>query len=187
MNPSKGAAVLMLVGAFAAGVGTPIVYKAIADSRPQVPACPQPRTPASFIDRFSQLMERLGEPLDSTQRQTIESLINERNRLVGDIYAVPRARAESAIASARAFADSILNPAHARATAVRDSIKVIQDSVFTPTQRAKLDERNAAARVRNQERQAQRQAQQARCEGTQPKQTDAAGSKQQPTKTKSNH
>ncbi len=180
MNRAKGAAVLMLVGAFAAGVGTPVVYNAVVTNRPKAPDCPQPRSGNTYSQRFAKFLE-----LSPTQKAAVDSLLAFRTRAVNEIYALPRARSDSLSAATHAASDSIWAVPRAKADSVRKAIEVQQNAVFTPAQRAKLDERQAAYRQRESERQAQRQAQQARCEKLQP---NAPSSKNSPsTKSKSNN
>jgi Spy/CpxP family protein refolding chaperone len=183
MNRSKGAAMLMLVGAFAVGAGTPIVYGAYMKHRPKPPECPQPRTENNFRQRFNELLK-----LDSTQIKALDELLDERNRAVSEIFAVPRKKSDSIFAAAKSASDSILAPARLKADSVRKDIQNKQNAIYTPEQRAIVEERQAAMRQRNAERQAQRQAEQARCEKLQPKQQSAApGGRQTQSKSKLNH
>ena len=181
MNRAKSAAVLTLVGAFAAGVGTPIVYNAVVANRPKAPDCPQPRSANTYSQRFAEFLE-----LSPAQKVALDSLLDVRTRAVSEIYAVPRARSESLSAATRAANDSIWAVPRAKADSIRKAIGAQQNAVFTPAQRAILEERQATYRERDKERQAQRQAQQARCEQLQPRQP-AAQNKAPQSKNKSNH
>jgi Spy/CpxP family protein refolding chaperone len=173
MNPSKSAAVLMLVGAFAAGVATTYAGTSVLTSiRARQPDCPPARS-SNDRDWRQRFAQDLG--LDSAQSATLNVLLDERRSAVMEVSAVPRAQSDSIFAAAKAKADSIMAVPRAKIDSINAASREKQYALYTPEQRAKLEERKAAAIAQQTERQAQR----ARCEKMQPN--------QQTTKNKPNN
>jgi hypothetical protein len=180
MNSSKNAAVLMLVGAFAAGVGSTYAGSvALKSMRDKQPVCPQPRT-ESEIKYRQNFADQLG--LDSTQKAAFFALIDERNRAVSEVFAVPRAQVESIQASTRARVDSIYAVPRARADSIRNATRQKQNAIFTDAQRTKIAERLAEM----DRHRAEQKEQQSRCERPDGRQMQQQKN-QPPTKNKSNH
>ena len=177
MNRTKSAAVLMLVGAFAAGGGTLYAGSRLVEAQraKQSDGCPQPRSENNYRQRFA---EFLG--LDSTQQRMLDALISERNTEVSEIFAAPRAKVDSVMKAARATSDSILAAPRLQADSVRNAIQVKQNAVFTAEQRAKLEQRRTEMDIRRKEQSDQK----ARCERQQQQNSQKSAPS---TKNKSNH
>jgi hypothetical protein len=176
MNRSKGAAVLMLVGAFVAGGGATYAATTLSGARSaSEPECPTPRADdKSYRERFYERFGIVGE-----QREQFELLLDGRNKAVSEVIAIPRAKSDSVLAAARAISDSILAGPRARADSIRSATLQKQEALFTPEQRAMLADQRAVM----EQRRSERQAQQARCAA----QSKDAQPRSQSSKNKSNN
>jgi hypothetical protein len=126
MNRSKSAALLMLVGSFAAGGAVMYTYDTLT-TRPAAPnPCPV-RSQENYRKNIYGFLEMTPE-----QRKTWDSLIDERGRAVRDLFAIPRAKEDS----------------------IQRDIRARQMAVLNPSQRQKLDERRAEMRSRDSTRRA---------------------------------
>ena len=133
MNRSKGAALLLLFGAFA--VGGASTYAIMEwKSRPTVPNRCRERVERNYRQMFY-------ESLNFTDRQKFQwdSLIDSRNAAINEVFAIPRAKQDS----------------------IRADVREKQRAILTEPQRISLDERQSAMSRQQEDRRKECERQQA--------------------------
>ena len=133
MNRSKGAALLLLFGAFAVGGASTYAFTEWRSTPPNRDRCQQ------RVERDYRKMFYEDNRFTERQRVQWDSLIDYRNKTVNDLYAIPRAKADS----------------------VRNDVRDKQRALLTGEQRTSLDERRAAMSKLEDERRKRCEQQQA--------------------------
>ena len=128
MIPSKTAALLTLVGSLVVGAVGGYAVKGYVDRPPDPSDCPQLR---SERDRNFRTTIYADLEMNAAQRQQWDSLIDLRRKTVSEIFAIPRAREDS----------------------IRSETWVKLKALLTPAQITKMNERSAAMREVQEERQ----------------------------------